>query len=351
MNYQNYNKKRKGGIIGAICIALALIMAVGALGYLSSGFREWDATKWFNREEQPVTLPADVTDNTELFGTADSVFVPDGASFRFAPMSITASGNTLSLTATVTPTTATNKAVDWAVAWANPASAWATGKTVTSYVTIAPTGDGALTATLTKVADFGEQVKVTCTSREDNTIKATSTVDLRKKVTAQSLILDAPSGTDFTLSTSPSSSTTVTPVTTTAYALNVGQTLSVGTLDDTYTTTVKLFVNYDLVSGTSNEDIYNGAMDAATYGITLGSTVTFNAALMRSAFSAYVWDTGYVYNALVSELNGLSYHFRIQVVRTGAYSTLETNFYFKLSSSYFSVKPTNLVLNDTSYIF
>ena len=72
------------------------------------------------------------------------------------------------LTATVTPENATNKAVDWAVAFVNPSGEWATGKTVTDYVTVTPTADGALTANVECVKDFGEQVRVTVTSR-DNT--------------------------------------------------------------------------------------------------------------------------------------------------------------------------------------
>lgn len=40
-------------------------------------------------------------------------------------------------------------------------SAWATGKTVTDYVTVTPTANGALTANVECIKDFGEQIKVT----------------------------------------------------------------------------------------------------------------------------------------------------------------------------------------------
>ena len=50
------------------------------------------------------------------------------------------------LTATITPSNATNQKVDWTVKWKNASSSWANGKTVTDYVTVTPTSDGALTA-------------------------------------------------------------------------------------------------------------------------------------------------------------------------------------------------------------
>jgi hypothetical protein len=86
------------------------------------------------------------------------------------------------LTATVLPADATDKTVDWTVAFADPASEWATGKTVTDYVTVTPTSDGALTATVTCLEDFGEQIIVTVTSRNNPEAKATCTVDYRKRV-------------------------------------------------------------------------------------------------------------------------------------------------------------------------
>ena len=54
----------------------------------------------------------------------------------------------VTVNATVKPETATNKQVDWAVSFVNPESEWATGKTVTDYVTVTPTADGSTTATV-----------------------------------------------------------------------------------------------------------------------------------------------------------------------------------------------------------
>lgn len=86
------------------------------------------------------------------------------------------------LTATITPADATNKVVDWSVAWKDANSAWAKGKTVTSYVTVTPTSDGALTANVACLKAFGEQVIVTVAVRGDDSINATATVDYEQRV-------------------------------------------------------------------------------------------------------------------------------------------------------------------------
>lgn len=91
------------------------------------------------------------------------------------------------LTATVTPADATNKEVDWSVAWKNASSTWATGKTVTDYVTIAATSDGALTANLSCLQAFGEQVIVTVAVRDSTGIYATATVDYTQRVLSYEL--------------------------------------------------------------------------------------------------------------------------------------------------------------------
>ena len=87
----------------------------------------------------------------------------------------------MTLTATITPANATNKKVDWSVAWVNASSTWATGKTVTDYVTVTTATDGALTATVSCLKAFGEQIKITVTSRADSTKTASCTVDYVKR--------------------------------------------------------------------------------------------------------------------------------------------------------------------------
>lgn len=90
------------------------------------------------------------------------------------------------LTATVTPTNASNHRVDWSVAWSNPSSTWASGKSVTDYVTVTPTSDSKV-VTVSCLQPFGTQVMITATSQGNPTVKATCTADYAQKVTAATL--------------------------------------------------------------------------------------------------------------------------------------------------------------------
>ena len=85
------------------------------------------------------------------------------------------------LTATVTPANAMNKEVDWSVSFVDPTSAWASGKTVTDYVTVMPTSEGSLTARVECKAAFGTQIVVTVTSRENRSASATCTADYQQR--------------------------------------------------------------------------------------------------------------------------------------------------------------------------
>lgn len=90
--------------------------------------------------------------------------------------------NAYTLTATIEPANASNKAVDWSVEFVDAGDEWASGKSVTDYVTVTPTSDGALTATVANLGEFGAQIKVTVTSRDNSAAYASCTVDYAKKI-------------------------------------------------------------------------------------------------------------------------------------------------------------------------
>lgn len=74
------------------------------------------------------------------------------------------------ITATIRPSNADDKTVDWSVAWKDSNSSWAKGKTVTNYATVTPTSDGALTASVSCLAAFGEQIIVSVVPRANTDI-------------------------------------------------------------------------------------------------------------------------------------------------------------------------------------
>lgn len=84
------------------------------------------------------------------------------------------------ITATLLPEGATDE-VDWTFAWQNAESTWASGKAITDYVTVTPTADGALTATVKALKAFGEKVVITVTSRSNPQAQAQCVCDYAKR--------------------------------------------------------------------------------------------------------------------------------------------------------------------------
>lgn len=90
--------------------------------------------------------------------------------------------SSVTVQATVKPDNATNKNVTWSVAFVNPTSKWATGKSVTDYVTVKPQAEGSNIATVECLKPFGEQIKITVTSQSNTIAKAECTVDFAKRI-------------------------------------------------------------------------------------------------------------------------------------------------------------------------
>ena len=102
----------------------------------------------------------------------------ENLSVSVSPVMLASDGDSATsktLTATVSPSNATNKLVDWSIAWSNPSKT----ETVTDYVTVTPTYDGSTIATVTCLKAFGsDQITITVTTREGG-YKATCVVSFR----------------------------------------------------------------------------------------------------------------------------------------------------------------------------
>ena len=96
------------------------------------------------------------------------------------------------VTATITPSTAATSSLSWSLAWADGGSgSWSSGKTVTNYVTVSGNG---LTATLSCLQEFGEQIILTCASTEGFMASATCTVDYLQKALGANFTFNFTSG-------------------------------------------------------------------------------------------------------------------------------------------------------------
>ena len=172
-------KKSTMSAVAAVCVAGALAVSLGAV---SDWYTNWDTSTWFGRGGgSDVVQPddpnkPDVGYDTGHDGAIITVGGGNGIRLTSAKLPVSAyAANGVSqyadtayiLTATVSPSDATDTALDWSVAFVEPDSEWATGKTVTDYVTVTPTADGASTAAVECKQAFGEQIVVTCKARSN----------------------------------------------------------------------------------------------------------------------------------------------------------------------------------------
>lgn len=194
----------KKSVVAAILIIVILAAGVfGVTAYASDWYR-LPVEEWGDRLGIGTDKPADEEkpDDETPGGVVDgdgNVMDPEAVNVMPASMTFTSdkAGNMVKITATITPENATNKNVTWSVAWKNPSSSWASGKSVTDYVTVTPDSSNSKIATyvtvkpdssnskiatVTCVKAFSEQVIVTATAAGNTSVKKTCTVDYMNRV-------------------------------------------------------------------------------------------------------------------------------------------------------------------------
>lgn len=290
------------------------------------------------------------------------------AEYGISPLADTA----YQLTATIVPENATDKTVDWAIAWAesrgehtggtnaiNPvdstydsddthdtSNSWSEGKTVTDYVTVTPTSDGALTANVECIKDFGAQVKVTVTSRDNSDVKANCLVDYTQKLqgvkaTFGSTVLTDGIAKSFDLSQSGQ------PI----ESWKFDYTTSAYTIEDHYVTMVTLSFAEEGVSAlestigaefTWETDNISGGMPAFDKRFFDRVFVTADGAVSENAEQ---------YNKLVAALSSGVTLFEAEVFTAGDYGTKTDVYEIKVVSDGLKIRVEDMELDDTNIIF
>lgn len=189
-NFLKHEKSDK--IKWIIAFAAILLLGVFVLAACTNGFSDANPYGWFEKETEtedatqaddtsdettPVTEPAVEIHNTQFMKLAATKTVSETPALMN-----TRAATGITLTATMVPNTATNKAVDWTVEFVNPSSSWASGKKASDYVSVVPTSDGALTATVSAVSGFGEQIKIVVTARSNPEATAYCLVDYGRRL-------------------------------------------------------------------------------------------------------------------------------------------------------------------------
>lgn len=177
-NNELYQHKRSDTIKWALTLLAFILVGVMLAGIICGWFDKKDEPAEEEQTEQEGGM--EITGGTSANGISlmsASIVAADYEAYGVSALAESAQ----IVTASITPSDALNKEVDWSVAWKNPSSAWAKGKDVTDYVTITPTSDGALTATVECLEAFGEQIVITATSRDNPSAKGSCTADYMQR--------------------------------------------------------------------------------------------------------------------------------------------------------------------------
>lgn len=145
---------KKGTLTAIIVILLAAIIVL-VCGIGSSWFTNGDIATWFNswgkgtEQEQPADeeqgeetgeeqeqggMLVEEGDSNGISLMSVKIAAADYDEYGISPMAESAQ----LLTATITPDTAADKAVDWSVSFVNPSSEWSKEHSVTDCVTVTP---------------------------------------------------------------------------------------------------------------------------------------------------------------------------------------------------------------------
>ena len=330
------NKKEGTGkkVIGGIALGLVLILLGGVAGGLLQHHYKW------GEDEPTVEEPEDPKDEDPTGGTEIDSGEEKGVklsvrklmSSEYEEYGVSAlAEDAYTLTATVQPADAANKAIDWSVSFTDAGDEWATGKTVTDYVTVTPTSDGALTATVENIAAFGEQITVKATSRDNSSAYATCTVEYLQRTTGYTLTMD-----EKTYSTTGTTTNSVTPTFATTKSVHPTVTVNKSTV---YTRENTDSVGYISVSPTSEFEsaITSAGLTASELKSYSGSAsyVDFKDFFDKAWGEALYGSDNAKKNALIEAIDGFegnAYQIKLTNYESGHETVLAT-FYLTLDAS------------------
>lgn len=163
------------------CTILLVILLIGAI-VLSVGFGVYgkNTEDWFKKQEQQAEqLPYDgEQEGGQLIETIQCQGVMLASAGE--PVALSDGSITKTLTARVQPEGA-DATFDWDIAWKNASSTWASGKALSSYMTM-KVSDDTKSVDLVCPQAFGEQIIVTATSIADSSKSAQCTLDYEKRI-------------------------------------------------------------------------------------------------------------------------------------------------------------------------
>lgn len=366
------SKKQKNIGVKALCsVLIVLLLATIGIAIPSKGFTDWSKFKKNPQVEQP-DKPGVVKPDSGLI--IDQI-VANGMLLSTGTAAADEDGNMSQLfTATITPLNATNKEVNWAIAFKNPDSEWATGKNIDDYVTVTPTSDGALTATVTCKAAFGEQIELTVTSRSNPGAYAVASIDYAKRLQSASVTVSGDENYIFDASSSA--------VTIKLFGLEQTKNFTLGTIayvpepTDGQSVSAKTFarslgtmspedssvtVSYRIVASDELKAAYAGTASGSVE-VSAPTEYTILEALFNVDLYVYKSNTsgkGCQYYELTSSWNNISaalrnlsgHAFTLYVKASDSYSAIETAYTVSIDKSNLTTSVSSVALSQGSIIF
>lgn len=351
----------KNVIVAVVALILAAAIVI-ACGVGSSWFTNSDIATWFNswgkgeQTEQPDEETPEEEGGMQIGeaeGSGISLMSAEIAAADYEEYGVSAQAeNAFTLTATLTPADSYDKTVDWSVRWQNSNSSWAKGKTVTDYVTVTPTSDGALTASVACLQDFGEKIEVVCTSRANENASATCVCDYAKRVESFSIVCDDSSG-------SANASMTFDRFTT-SYTCKEGDfethvsdiylIYTDYTVDDNFTTSVSLSGNLELAGYINSA---GGSCSIRNIALNEGDYIGLNQQAFKNVSGGYnygLFADLSIPRQVVSEHSDLPV-LTITAKATGTHSTFTQNFNIFVTASSIRLTAQNVDLSDSTHLF
>ena len=339
-----------------LSLFLALVLVAGIITgivFWQKGNIVFNPVKQEQQEEKPEDSGKPVTDeNGDEIASNSPIAMPTAMTFRSATAldGKNAAYDSVTVTATFTPSDAELKSVVYAAEWVNPSSTWAKGKTVSDYVTVTQTEENGVTAKIQCLKDFGEQIKVTVTGTnlDDTSVSASCTIDFAKRIVGGTIthgpktvsfadgkvnILSL-SGQDYSFSTSA-----------TEY--------SAYTVDDNFTSSVVFNVSEE-----TKTEILKVVPDAGVRSWTEDVTAVNTMIIAMQCTRCYVGGMQAIMEAAKIH-NALTTYYKSHegaVVGTytvtfeGTYSTFETEIDVIAISSALSISATDVKLNQSNVI-
>lgn len=339
--------------IAALSVAGAL--AIG-LGSVSDWYKNWDTSTWFGRGGGNNTVqPEDPDSPSGADRDGAIVTVGDGKGIQltsaklptsaYAANGVSAHADTAYiLTATVTPSDASNTVVTFSAAWNDPDSEWATGKTVTDYVTVTKSTSGN-TATVECKQAFGEQVIVKCVSMDNPDAYATCTVDYSVKVLSSVFGGSHVSGTaadSFNSGTTNLGSACGVLNVGTMYAFYADPTMSFGTLGNSFTREITFTPTSDIMG-------YLPGHVAHSVAIEHNKTKWVDEALINAMFGSGVYGTSAFYGACTNTVTSTA--IRVDVKYASDHGDHSYTYYLRINPETVKVRVGDVELDNDGIIF